>query len=172
MLLRKVFTDRLFDGFSIHRWNDHLLPCNFTEMDRCGFKMIIAYFLGKKQEEEVGDKVDWDTIIYGGLFDLLKKVVLSDIKSTVLRRIRKGYVTEFRNLNEWVLKRYTYIIKDEDLITRFRNHLFTAEKENPISFQILRAAHRFPIFASTNFCSRSTKIGAGATRFIGNCLRM
>ena len=142
-MLTRAFTGCLFEGFSILRWNDKLRPVEVPEMDRAAFKMMTAYFLGKQAEEQ-GEAVDWSIIIYGGLFDLLKKIHLSDIKATVHRRIRDQYPEELHKLNEWVLRQCNVVIPDEDLHNRFRNHLLDGDLQGTRSFRILRVPCRSP----------------------------
>lgn len=56
-MLSKLFVLRLFEGFSIQRWNDRIRPFDLTEMDKNAFKAVIAYFLGKYAEKN-GKKVN------------------------------------------------------------------------------------------------------------------
>lgn len=141
-MITKQFALKLFDGFSIQRWNDRIKPIDFNEMDRCGHKMITAYFLGK-MEEKKGKSIDWEKIIYGGFFELLKKIVLSDIKAPVHRRIKKKYPKEFKELNDWVVRQYKYLIDDKDLLRKFQDFMEMKEDLNDISFRVLRAAHKY-----------------------------
>lgn len=57
---------RLFDAASIQRWNDHVRPVEFTELDKQAHKIIIAYVLGKLEEHERKVVVDWRQLIEGG----------------------------------------------------------------------------------------------------------
>ncbi|MBR4599872.1 MAG: hydrolase, partial [Treponema sp.] len=73
---------KIFEGFSIQRWNDLVRPFALVEMDKAAEKMVCAYIIGKYEESE-GRKIDWEWMIYASLFDLLRKITLSDIKSPV-----------------------------------------------------------------------------------------
>lgn len=114
-------------------------------MDRSGHKMMIAYFLGKIEEKE-GKQIDWETIIYGGLFDLLKKVVLSDIKEPVHRKIKEDYPKEFAELNRWVIDEYEDIIQNKDLLDKFYNYIEGKGDFDDLSYRILRAAHKYSTY--------------------------
>ena len=71
----------LFDAASIQRWNDHIRPEQFTELDKQAHKMIFAYVLGKIEETDRKARVNWSAIIEGGLIELLHRIVLTDIKA-------------------------------------------------------------------------------------------
>ena len=70
--MNKTLALKIFEGFSIQRWNDLVRPFELVEMDKAGEKMVLAYIIGK-YEEAKGSYVDWKWIIYASLFDLLKK---------------------------------------------------------------------------------------------------
>ena len=79
--MRKELALKIFEGFSIERWNDLVRPFDLVEMDKEAEKMVLAYIIGK-YEENRGVDVDWEWMIYACLFDLLKKIALCDIKSS------------------------------------------------------------------------------------------
>ena len=64
---------KLFEGFSIQRWTDLVRPFDLAEMDKAAEKMVLAYIIGKIEENE-GKFIDWTWMIYASLFDLLKKI--------------------------------------------------------------------------------------------------
>ena len=145
-MLDKKLILKIFEGFSIQRWNDLVRPFDLVEMDKAAEKMVAAYIIGKYEENE-GKKIDWEWMIYASLFDLLKKITLSDIKSPVQQMIRQKYPAEYKKLNEWVLSKYEKIISDEDLLARFKNYLETdadlERKEFSLTERVLEAAHKF-----------------------------
>ena len=71
-MLDKKLILKIFEGFSIQRWNDLVRPFDLVEMDKAAEKMVAAYIIGKYEEAE-GHVVDWEQMIYASLFDLLKK---------------------------------------------------------------------------------------------------
>lgn len=147
-MLNKKLILKLFEGFSIQRWNDLVRPFELVEMDKAAERMVVAYIIGK-YEEAAGKKVDWTWIIYASLFELLKKIALCDIKSPVQQMIRKQFPREYLKLNEWVLKQYKGLIEDEDLYSEFTLYIartagnFPMPEELKLSSRILRSAHKF-----------------------------
>ena len=114
--MEKEFALKIFEGFSIQRWNDMIRPFDFVEMDKAGEKMFLAYIIGK-HEEKKGKKINWTWMIYASLFDLLNKIALCDIKAPVQKMLREEFPEEFLRLNEWILNQYKLLIKDKDLFS-------------------------------------------------------
>jgi putative hydrolase of HD superfamily len=77
---------KFYDCASIQRWNDHVRPVEFTELDKQSHKMTIAYVLGKFEEDE---NLNWVRLIEGGIFELLQRAILTDIKSPVFHQMMK-----------------------------------------------------------------------------------
>ena len=48
---------KLFEAFSIQRWNDLIRPFEIVEMDKTAEKTFLAYIIGK-YEEKKGKKID------------------------------------------------------------------------------------------------------------------
>ena len=57
---------KLFEAFSIERWNDLVRPFDMVEMDKSGERMVLAYIIGK-YEEERGAEIDWHWMVYAKL---------------------------------------------------------------------------------------------------------
>ena len=70
MRIRKGFILKLFDGANIQRWNDKIRPVELTELDKQAHKMIIAYVLGKYEENN--SDFNWIDIIEGSIFEYLE----------------------------------------------------------------------------------------------------
>ncbi len=146
-MLDKKLILKIYEGFSIQRWNDLIRPFEIVEMDKAAEKMIAAYIIGK-YEESSGNQIDWTWMIYASIFDLLKKIALCDIKSPVQRLIKNRYPEEYVKLNEWVLNQYRDMI-DQDLAERFSEYLGLNGGENEKSestvraSRVMRAAHKF-----------------------------
>ena len=144
-MLSKKFILKIFEGFSIQRWNDLVRPFDLVEMDKAAEKMACAYIIGK-YEESAGNVIDWEQMIYAALFDLLKKITLCDIKSPVQQMIRKNYPEEYKRLNEWVYSKYENIIEDKELLEKFKNYLTAEsdlERNENLTERVLEAAHKF-----------------------------
>ena len=102
-MLAKNLALKIFEGFSIERWNDLVRPHEMIEMDKCAEKMMVAYIIGKYEEAQ-GKSIDWDWMIHASFFELLRKIALCDIKSPVQRMIRRDYPEEYKKLNHWVVE--------------------------------------------------------------------
>ncbi len=146
--MNKELALKIFEGFSIERWNDLVRPFELVEMDKAAEKMVVAYIIGK-YEENKGVFIDWDWMIYASLFDLLRKIALCDIKSPVQRLIKNKYPDEFLRLNEWVLNQYKDIIENPDIFARFTLYIGKTSGSIPYSdgqeqtARVFRAAHKY-----------------------------
>ncbi len=78
---------RVFEAASIQRWNDHVRPVELTELDKQAHKMLIAYVLGRFQEQV--RPVNWTRLIEGGFFELIQRIVLTDLKPPVFHYLMK-----------------------------------------------------------------------------------
>jgi putative hydrolase of HD superfamily len=146
---------KIFEGFSIERWNDLVRPFDLIEMDKAAEKMILVYIIGKFEEHN-GNSVDWGWIINASFFDLLKKIALSDIKSPVQRMIRNDYPEEYKKLSKWVLSQYNRFIVDDDLFDEFGRYLTEETHVDPVrsfSARILRAAHKYASYRELEMIS-------------------
>ena len=146
--MEKELAFKIFEGFSIQRWNDLVRPFDIVEMDKAGEKMVLAYIIGK-YEEHRGVKIDWLWIIYASLFDLLRKISLCDIKAPVQQMLKREFPNEYMRLNEWVLNQYRSLIADEQLFSEFT--IYVGQKAGTIalsdellpSLRVYNAAHKF-----------------------------
>ncbi len=137
-MIRKSLLLRIFDAAYIQRWNDRVRPVDFVEIDKQAHKMVIAYFLGKFEEETAG--FSWLEIIQGGLFELLQRIVLTDLKPPIFYRIKEDQL-KYQQLNKWVYQELESVLTPlgRDFCRIFQNH-FLDETEN-INRRILNAAH-------------------------------
>ena len=146
--MEKKFAHKIFEGFSIQRWNDLIRPFDMVEMDKAAEKMVLAYIIGKFEENK-GNKIDWIWIIYASLFDLLKKIALCDIKAPIQQMLKKEYPEEYLRLNEWVLNQYKSLLSDENLFSKFTIYFgqnagsFSIPDELKTTVRVYRAAHKF-----------------------------
>lgn len=146
--MKRDFALKIFEGFSIDRWNDLVRPFDLVEMDKAAEKMVVSYIIGK-YEENRGIEIDWEWMIYASVFDLLRKIALCDIKSPVQRLIHTKYPDEYRRLNEWVLEQYRDMIENDEIFGRFQDYI-AAKCGNgsltPVQEQTARvygAAHKY-----------------------------
>jgi len=137
-MIRKALLLKLFQAACMQRWNDKLRPTDLYELDKQGHKMIIAYFVGKFEENRKG--FNWVEIIEGGIFELLQRIVLTDLKPPILYRIKED-AQKYRELNEWVCTQLEPYIQpfNSDFWKRFKDYLF--DTEDGLNRRILTAAH-------------------------------
>jgi len=76
-MIAKGLLDKIYEAASIQRWNDHVRPVEFTELDKQAHKMILAYVLGKLEESEGQAQIDWLKLIEGGIFEFFPRVILT-----------------------------------------------------------------------------------------------
>ena len=141
-MFNKEIIFKLFEAFSIRRWNDLVRPFDIVEMDKTAEKMFLSFIIGK-YEEKNGRAIDWLTIINNSFFELLRRIALCDIKSPVQRIIRSEYPEEYRKLNRWVFDKYKEIITESSFLEEFASYLFDPADPADISLRVLRAAHKY-----------------------------
>ena len=145
--MKKNLILKIFEGFSIQRWNDLIRPFELVEMDKAGEKMVLAYIIGKFEENK-GEKIDWHWMIYASLFDLLRKIALCDIKAPVQQMLKKEFPEEYLRLNEWVLNQYSNLM-DEKLFSEFSDYVYSKSGTKTFpddlkkTVRVYEAAHKF-----------------------------
>ena len=144
MIVNFALLQELFRAFHIQRWNDRLRPMELIEMDKHAHKMIIAYCLGK-YEESKGNKVNWIEIINGGIYELLRRIIISDIKSPIYNEIRKNKDV-FVKLNKFIFDELNQKIDSKIILDELQEFLFLEKPSTSISTRILEAAHIFASF--------------------------
>lgn len=138
-MIRKGILDKLFEAASIQRWNDHVRPVEFTELDKQAHKMIIAYIVGKMEEEERQATFDWRRLIEGGIFEFLQRVILTDIKPPVFHKMMSEKGDEINAVVLAKLQGDVSAVRG-GLFERFRRYLF--EKDySKFEKRLLKAAH-------------------------------
>jgi putative hydrolase of HD superfamily len=143
MLINFSILNEIFRGFHIQRWNDRLRPMDLIEIDKHSHKMLIAFVIGK-YEEMRGKEINWDKIIKHGIYELLRRIAISDIKSPIYAEIRKNKQV-FLKLNEYIYEKYEPLFESDIIRDEFRTFLFADEDESDINDRIISAAH---IYAS------------------------
>lgn len=147
-MLNKNLVLKIFEAFSIERWNDLIRPFDLIEMDKAAEKMVLAYIIGK-YEENAGRYINWTWMIHASFFDLLVKIALCDIKAPVQALIKSEYPSEYMRLNEWVLNQYKSLIDDKELFRNFTIYVgqkagsIPVREEDKLTFHVYRAAHKY-----------------------------
>jgi len=138
-MITKGLLDKIYEAASIQRWNDHVRPVEFTELDKQAHKMILAYVLGKLEESEGHAQIDWLKLIEGGIFEFFPRVILTDIKAPVFHKLmsKKGH-----EINTLVLQKMDEDIKalGGNFENNFRNYLFDPNYAR-FEKRLLKAAH-------------------------------
>lgn len=138
-MLTKNFIEFLYEAAHIQRWNDHIRPNGFTELDKQAHKMMILYVLARHEEDDHGAKLNWRVLIEGGIFEFLHRNVLTDIKPPVFHELMRE---QGKALNSWVyteLKRRIPEI-DSELMAKMQRY-FDDNSYYPKERKLLRAAH-------------------------------
>ncbi len=99
--LHTSLIELIYDAASIRRWNDQINPMDFTELDKQSHKMIIAYVLARFEEDQTPGSINWLHLIEGGLFEMLHRIVLTDIKPPIFHKMMAELGNE---LNDWVCR--------------------------------------------------------------------
>ena len=135
-MLSPKLIEQFFGAASIQRWNDYPRMVELVELDKQAHKFIIAYFLAKMEDK---DSVNMVFMIEAGIFEFLRRVVVTDIRPDVFRRALQKKEKE---INVWVLEQlYDSLsdIEDGAFYKRFETYL-----NNPTMYKkerfILKAA--------------------------------
>jgi len=131
---------KLYQAASMERWNDRIRPVELTELDKQAHKMIVAYVLGKCEEDEQTSGFDWIQIIEAGLFEYLQRIVLTDLKPPLFHKIKENE-EKYARLNQWVYERMLPLVAGlgDEFCERFHHYLVT--KERNVNRRIISAAH-------------------------------
>jgi len=140
MRITKGFILKLFNGANIQRWNDKIRPAELTELDKQAHKMIIAYALGKYEENS--GEFNWIDVIEGGIFESLQRIEITDIKPPIFYEIKKKK-EQYEELKQWVYKRLSSVITPlgGDFKERYRTYF--SNDEQSISRKVINAAHAY-----------------------------
>ena len=106
-MIRKALLFKIYDTANMQRWNDKIRPVELRELDKQAHKMVIAYMLGKFEEQDPA--FDWLGLIEGGIFEFLQRAVLTDLKPQIFYRIREDR-ERYARLNEWVFEQLAPVI--------------------------------------------------------------
>ncbi len=88
----------IFSAASIQRWNDYPRMVDLVELDKQAHKFVIAYFLAKIENDE---SISMYHLIETGIFEFLRRVVVTDMRPDVFRKILQKKKQE---LNNWVIE--------------------------------------------------------------------
>ncbi len=126
--------DYIFTSASIQRWNDYPRMVELVELDKQAHKFIIAYFIAKLEKD-----INYTHLIEAGIFEFLRRVVVTDIRPDVFR---KALQKKSKEINAWVISKLSPSLKDIDngnFLQKFQEYLENPEMYKKERF-ILKAA--------------------------------
>lgn len=142
--MTKELLEIIFKSFSIERWNDKLRPTSLVHIDKYSHKMIIAYVLAK-YEEDNGHVIDWHSIIKGGIYEFLRRIIISDIQSPIFREISKNEKL-VQKLNTMIYNEVKDYISNPIIKNEFYSYLLVENYIPEFENRILSAAHKYSTF--------------------------
>ncbi len=110
--------DYIFSSASIQRWNDYPRMVELVELDKQAHKFIIAYFIAKLEKD-----INYTHLIEAGIFEFLRRVVVTDIRPDVFR---KALQRKAKEINSWVISKLAPSLKDIDngtFLQKFEEYL-------------------------------------------------
>jgi len=117
-LINPRIIDYIFSSASIQRWNDYPRMVELVELDKQAHKFIIAYFIAKLEKD-----INYTHLIEAGIFEFLRRVVVTDIRPDVFR---KALQKKSREINSWVISKLAPSLKDIDngtFLQKFEEYL-------------------------------------------------
>jgi len=133
-MINPKIIDYIFSSASIQRWNDYPRMVELVELDKQAHKFIIAYLIAKLE-----DNINFTHLIEAGIFEFLRRVVVTDIRPDVFR---KALQKKSREINSWVVEKLRSSLEEIDdgkFLEKFEKFL-----ENPNMYKkekyILKAA--------------------------------
>jgi putative hydrolases of HD superfamily len=133
-VINSKIIDSIFSSASIQRWNDYPRMVELVELDKQAHKFIIAYFIAKLEKD-----VNYTHLIEAGIFEFLRRVVVTDIRPDVFR---KALQKKSKEINTWVISKLSPSLESIDngtFLQKFQEYL-----ENPEIYKkerfILKAA--------------------------------
>lgn len=138
-MLNKNFIEFLYEAAHIQRWNDHIRPNGFTELDKQAHKMMILYVLARYEEQDHGAKLHWRILVEGGIMEFLHRIVLTDIKPPIYHQLMHDYRDQ---LNQWVYRELEPLLTtvDPGFFAKMQRY-FDDPDYYPQEKRLLRAAH-------------------------------
>lgn len=103
-MINPKIIEYIFSSASIQRWNDYPRMVDLVELDKQAHKFIIAYFIAKLE-----DDINFTHLIEAGIFEFLRRVVVTDIRPDVFR---KALQQKSKEINTWVVGKLKSSIED------------------------------------------------------------
>ena len=103
-MINPKIIEHIFTSASIQRWNDYPRMIELVELDKQAHKFIIAYFFAKLEKD-----VNYTHLIEAGIFEFLRRVVVTDIRPDVFRNALQKKEKE---INTWVIEKLRSSLED------------------------------------------------------------
>jgi len=139
-LINPKIIDYIFSSASIQRWNDYPRMVELVELDKQAHKFIIAYFVAKHEND-----INFTHLIEAGIFEFLRRVVVTDIRPDVFR---KAIQKKSREINSWVISKLGPSIDSID------NGTFLQKFEEFLSNPEMYKKERFVLKAASYLATR------------------
>ncbi len=133
-MINPKIIDYIFSSASIQRWNDYPRMVELVELDKQAHKFIIAFFIAKLEKD-----VNYTHLIEAGIYEFLRRVVVTDIRPDVFRNALQKRAKE---INTWVIANLNTSLKDIDngnFLKKFEDYLSNPKMYEKERF-ILKAA--------------------------------
>ena len=155
-MIRKALLLKIFDAAYMHRWNDKVRPVELIELDKQAHKMVIAYFLGKFEEGK--EDFSWIEVIEGGIFELLQRLVITDLKPPIFYKIKED-AEKYKRFNEWVYNELEPILTPlgSDFCDRFKDYF--SHSGDTLNKKVLSGAHFYATKWEFNIIERANPDG-------------
>jgi putative hydrolases of HD superfamily len=139
-MLSKELLFKIYEAASMQRWNDQIRTVDFTELDKQAHKMVIAYVLGRIEQDSGTEGFDWIEVIEAGIFEFLQRIVLTDLKPPLFHRIKEDR-QKYIQLNQWVYVSIEQTISclGAEFCQRFKSYLM--DEERNVNRRVISAAH-------------------------------
>ncbi len=154
--------NELFRGFHIQRWNERIRPMELIEMDKHAHKMFIAYSLAK-YEEDSGNQINWELLIKDSIFELFRRIVISDIKSPIYAKIKEQKEV-FTKLNAFVFNVLEPKFKDLSMQKDLKDFLLNPSDRECLTLRIADAAHIYSSYWEFLIIKNSNPFGYENTK--------
>lgn len=132
--------DYIFSSASIQRWNDYPRMVDLVELDKQAHKFIIAYFIAKLE-----DDINYTHLIEAGIFEFLRRVVVTDIRPDVFRKALQKKKTQ---INNWVVSKLESSLIDID------NGIFLQKFKEYLNDETMYKKERFILQAASYISTR------------------
>lgn len=139
-MINPKIIDYIFSSASIQRWNDYPRMVELVELDKQAHKFIIAYFIAKLEKD-----INYTHLIEAGVFEFLRRVVVTDIRPDVFRNALQKRAKE---INSWVIANL------KDSLEEIDNGIFLQKFEEYLNNPNIYKKERFILKAASYLATR------------------